>query len=204
MNRTGLIIGLVVAIVGVLALVLGLYYGTMPSDDPEPRTPGQQQYERIDCYPEAMWGNEAVTQEKCEERGCRFEPFPSSGLAVPACFVSPDSPLGQGYSSGDTVDDSYGYTLSLSPKAAVLQTRTGDQTQSQLLSGLIENVAFQVEFRSNDILHFKVSVECHDILHFKVSDFTVFYILTLVKPHFTFQGTRWHDILHFKVRRLVV
>ena len=90
-RRKIILISVVVIIVIAIALGVGLGVGLKSSDTkitdipstpttppitPPTSSPPPEGSARIDCYPEATWGEANVTRGDCEARGCCFTPPP--------------------------------------------------------------------------------------------------------------------------------
>ncbi|XP_041359340.1 maltase-glucoamylase, intestinal-like [Gigantopelta aegis] len=99
----------------------------------------ESDFSRIDCYPEIQGRQERVTKENCKQRGCTYKPADHS--AIPACFTSEEN---QGYSINGTVENT---TLGL--RVPLVRRGSGMYQQN------IEHVTFEVEFRGDDMIHFK-------------------------------------------------
>ena len=153
MNRKHLVILLFVAVVVVLVVVLGIYFGTKEKNDDgititpsEPattyQTPSDLEYSRIDCYPEEKWSTYGeITQSLCESRGCIYDPFNGDPENyVPSCYVN----ISEGYTGTKDVNEDNRY---------ILQRDSTATTQHHF-----SRVAFQVYYPSENVVRIKVGV----------------------------------------------
>jgi Trefoil (P-type) domain len=152
-SRKKLVIICVVAAVCILALALGLGLGLGLKKDDTTSTKTVDPPARIDCYPELRWGKPpADVKIACESRGCTYDPSTIDVLA-PACYISPDSPLGAGYSVKNVRETSSGMTFSL-------QSRLSQSTQSRSTSRIEpSNLAeVAIEYLGENLLRVKVDM----------------------------------------------
>ena len=162
-----IIIGVVaVVVLGVTAGLIGYFVSEDSNDSsgsnpppPEtgPTTPAPMPEEdlvKLDCFPEASSPQEELTEEKCEQRGCIYEPSDYDG--VPDCYVDVET-MGFEVVSAPTMFTSNVIEYILKPKIS-----TG------MFGEQFDNVSFKVESISDQILHFSVSmVVCYSAICFK-------------------------------------
>ncbi|NXN37216.1 MGA protein, partial [Rhinoptilus africanus] len=94
---------------------------------------------RFDCYPSPN-----VTQEKCEQLGCLWDPA-SSNLNVPPCYYSSDN----AYSVDKVEYTSSGLTANLTLNSA--QTRANENFTTP-----ISTLRLEVKYHLNNMLQFKI------------------------------------------------
>lgn len=145
--------GIAVAVVVAVAIGLIVYFVTEDSDDsgssgtttPAPeQEPEEEDLVKIDCYPEAGSPQEELTREKCEARGCIYEP--SIFDEVPACYVDVNSA---------------GFELLSEPSEVttnVMEYFLRPKNSQGMFGQQFENVSFKVEMLEDHILHFSVSI----------------------------------------------
>ena len=152
-----IIIGVVaVVVLGVTAGLIGYFVSEDSSDssgsnppppDTGPTTPApipEEDLVKLNCFPEASSPQEELTEEKCEQRGCIYEPSDYDG--VPDCYVDVES-TGFEVVSAPTMFTSNVIEYILKPKVS-----TG------MFGEQFDNVSFKVESISDQILHFSVSI----------------------------------------------
>ena len=155
-TRKKYIIGgiIVVVIIGVVAGLVA-YFVTESSEDssdsPPPATTTttpapipEADLVKLDCYPEAGSPQETLTQEKCEQRGCIYEPSDFEG--VPDCFVNVES---TGFEVISATSD-----LTMNVAEYILRPKN----PMGMFGPQFENVSFKVEMVADQILHFSVSI----------------------------------------------
>ena len=162
-----IIIGVVaVVVLGVTAGLIGYFVNEDSNDSsgsnppPLPKTTTttpapipEEDLVKLDCFPEASSPREELTQEKCEQRGCIYDPSDYDG--VPDCYVDAES-TGFEAVSAPTMLTSNVIEYILKPK--VLTGMFGEQ---------FDNVSFKVESVSDQILHFSVSINfCYSSVFF--------------------------------------
>ena len=90
--RTKCIVACLVAVI-LIAVAAGLIAFFLSGGDEvlesEPEVPSEADLVKLDCFPEARSPQEQLTREKCESRGCIYEPSDVAG--VPDCFVDVES-----------------------------------------------------------------------------------------------------------------
>ena len=154
-----IIIGVVtVVVLGVTAGLIGYFVSedsnnSSGSNPPPPppetttTTPApipEEDLVKLDCFPEASSPQEKLTEEKCEQRGCIYEPSDYDG--VPDCYVDAES-TGFEVVSAPTTRASNVIEYILKPKVS-----TG------MFGEQFDNVSFKVESISDQILRFSVSI----------------------------------------------
>lgn len=100
--------------------------------------------QRIDCFPEAAGGVVMVTEESCLQRQCVYDP-PRDNPDSPECYVPQDTSFGFSVTSNDSTELGMRYFLQPVNEFAIYGMN-------------LENVVFEVEFLSDDLLRFKVSL----------------------------------------------
>jgi hypothetical protein len=155
-----ILIACAVAAVCAVALALGLGLGLgLKKDDKaaaETEEVEEQHQSRVDCYPELRWGvppNDI--KAACESRGCTYDPSVIDEL-VPVCFISPDCPLGSGYSVTHSEETDTGMTLTLQSR---LSTKDVVQRQSTYRIEPTELALMVVEYLGENSLRIKVNSE---------------------------------------------
>ena len=152
-----IIIGVVaVVVLGVTAGLIGYFVSEDSNDSgsnppPLPKTTTttsapipEEDLVKLDCFPEASSPQEELTQEKCEQRGCIYDPSDYDG--VPDCYVDAES-TGFEVVSAPTMLTSNVIEYILKPKVS-----TG------MFGEQFDNVSFKIESVSDQILHFSVSI----------------------------------------------
>ena len=162
-----IIIGVVaVVVLGVTAGLIGYFVSEDSNDSsgsnppPLPKTTTttpapipEEDLVKLDCFPEASSPQEELTQEKCEQRGCIYDPSDYDG--VPDCYVDAES-TGFEVVSAPTMLTSNVIEYILKPKVS-----TG------MFGEQFDNVSFKVESVSDQILHFSVSINfCYSSVFF--------------------------------------
>ena len=154
-----IVIGVVtVVVLGVTAGLIGYFVSEDSNDssgsNPPPPLPEtttttpapipEEDLIKLDCFPEASSPQEELTWEKCEQRGCIYDPSDYEG--VPDCYVDAES-TGFEVVSAPTMLTSNVIEYILKPKVS-----TG------MFGEQFHNVSFKVESVSDQILHFSVSI----------------------------------------------
>jgi len=137
-----------IIVVAALALGLGLGLGLAGKNT------NHTDNERIDCYPEARWGNDTVTRNLCEARGCCYTE--TSWIDVPVCHICRDRALGAGYRAEVQSDTGTKMVINL---ISNFGSANGASTSSWVKPS---DAVMEVDLSAEDVIRFKMYPKIHE------------------------------------------